>query len=158
DERNRKASLENIWKIAVAAHGYGALKAYALPADITGKDGKRLLSWRVALLPYMSPVVVGALDEAAPGRHRIMPITPDYVRAETKTAALFKRFKLDEPWNSKHNLALLKEMPPVYASPRVTLKQKGYTVYQVFSGPGALFQSGKSKYKLGNIPDGRSNT
>src|SRR5207302_9401316 len=38
------------------------------------------------------------------------------------------------------------------------LKRKGYTVYQVFSGPGALFQSGKAKYRLGNMPDGTSNT
>jgi hypothetical protein len=43
-------------------------------------------------------------------------------------------------------------------SPLVNVKGKGYTVYQVFSGPGALFDKGKTKYNIGNIPDGTSNT
>ena len=41
---------------------------------------------------------------------------------------LYKKFKLDEPWDSKHNLALLDKMPKVFASPRATVKRKGYTV------------------------------
>ncbi len=147
DARNRAASLKNLEKIALDTYEYGDANGSVLPADITGKDGKRLLSWRVVILPYLQ-------EKERP----LAPPTPGAARPETQAGKLFKRFKLNEPWDSKHNLALLREMPPVYASPRVTLKQKGNTVYQVFSGPGALFQAGKSKYKLANIPDGTSNT
>jgi hypothetical protein len=90
--------------------------------------GKQLLSWRVRLLPYLGE------------------------------KALFDKFKLDQPWDGKHNLALLDKMPEVFESPRVTVKRKGYTVYQVFSGPGALYEAGKTRYKLGNVPDGTSHT
>jgi RNA polymerase sigma factor (sigma-70 family) len=46
--------------------------------------GKALLSWRVALLPF--------LDQNE----------------------LYRQFKLDEPWNSPHNRQLLDKMPAVY--------------------------------------------
>jgi hypothetical protein len=95
---------------------------------VLGKDGKALLSWRVLLLPYL------------------------------EEAALFRQFKLDEPWDSKNNLPLVQKMPKVFASPRVKLKNRGYTVYQLFSGPGALYENGKTRYRIANIPDGSSNT
>jgi hypothetical protein len=99
-----------------------------LTTDILDVAGKPLLSWRVQLLPYL------------------------------EQDALYKQFKLDEPWDSKNNLPLLEKMPKVLTSPRVKVKKKGYTVYQIFSGPGALFDAGKTKYQLANIPDGTSNT
>lgn len=76
-----------------------------LPADIRDKDGKPLLSWRVLLLPYL------------------------------EQDRLFKQFKLDEPWDSEHNLKLLAKMPAVY---RVGFEAKdsGHTYYQAFAGPG----------------------
>src|SRR5688572_9177285 len=48
-----------------------------MPQDIVDKDGKPLLSWRVHLLPYMEE---------------------DHI---------YKQFKLDEPWDSTTNKALL---------------------------------------------------
>lgn len=67
---------------------------------------------------------------------------------------LYRQFKLEEPWDSPNNIKLLEKMPAVFASPRVKLKQ-GYTVYQGFTGNGAVIGS---KYNIGNIPDGTSNT
>jgi hypothetical protein len=99
-----------------------------LSCNVLDESGKPMLSWRVLLLPY--------LDQQA----------------------LYNQFKLDEPWDSKNNRPLIEKMPKVLASPRVKVKGKGYTVYQVFSGPGALFDKGKTKYNIGNIPDGNSNT
>jgi len=90
--------------------------------------GKALLSWRVLILPYIE---------------------------EEK---LFKEFKLDEPWDSKHNIKLLERMPKVFDSPRVTVKKKGYTVYQTFYGPDAVFGPGPAKSFPASIPDGTSNT
>src|SRR5262245_720209 len=98
------------------------------PDNIVDKDGKPLLSWRVLLLPYI---------EQAP---------------------LYNQFKLDEPWDSANNRALLEQMPKIYQSPRITTKKKGYIAYQGFSGPDALFGVGKVQRFPANIPDGTSNT
>src|SRR5262249_34466776 len=97
-----------------------------LPHDIIGRDGKALLSWRVAILPYIGQ------------------------------EALYKEFKLDEPWDSEHNKALLAKMPDVY---RVGFEEKGETktYYQGFSGPGALFGPRKT-LRILDIKDGTSNT
>src|SRR5262245_18888701 len=59
-----------------AIHNYEANYGY-LPADIRGADGKPLLSWRVALLPYL------------------------------EQDGLYRRFQLNEPWDSEHNLKVL---------------------------------------------------
>jgi len=60
----------------------------SLPASaICDKDGKPLLSWRVAMLPYLEGQV------------------------------LYEQFHLDEPWDSEHNKKLLENMPEVFASP-----------------------------------------
>ena len=85
-----------------------------LPAAAIRKDGKPLLSWRVALLPLLGE------------------------------QALYAKFHLDEPWDSPNNKALLDRMPAVYAP--VTRKgeeSKHSTYYQVFAGPGALFDGDK---------------
>jgi hypothetical protein len=50
----------------------------SFPSAVMEKDGKPLLSWRVAILPL--------IDEDA----------------------LYKRFHLDEPWDSPHNLEVAK--------------------------------------------------
>jgi hypothetical protein len=98
------------------------------PADVLDKKGKPILSWRVLLLKE-----IGEGD-------------------------LFKQFKLDEPWDSKHNLALLDKMPKIYQSPRVTLMRKSYTVYQVFTGEETAFPPGKPGIGIARILDGTSNT
>src|SRR5262249_38834889 len=79
------------------------------PDDISSKAGKPLLSWRVAILPH--------IDQDK----------------------LYKEFKLDEPWDSKHNKKLLAKMPALFRSPRVKLRVASNTVYQVFVGPNAPF-------------------
>ncbi|HXD88817.1 MAG TPA: DUF1559 domain-containing protein [Urbifossiella sp.] len=67
---------------------------------------------------------------------------------------LYLQFKHDEPWDSLDNVKLLEKMPRVFESPRVTAK-KGYTVYQGFTGNGALFTK---PLTLGQVPDGASTT
>src|SRR5262249_31943352 len=102
---------------------------------IYSKDGKPLLSWRVAVLPYLEQV------------------------------PLYRKFKLDEPWDSPHNKALLKYMPPSFISPEEQPSSEPYTTdYQVFvgnSGPvGPVFEPGAQfQMRLGSgIPDGNSST
>jgi hypothetical protein len=144
-EHNLQLSKKNLQQIALAMHNFASENGSALPGDVLDKTGKPLLSWRVRLLRYIE-ATGGAL--AAPDEAR--PVVPH--------AALYKQFKLNEAWDSKHNLALLAKMPRVFASPRVTVKGKGYTVYQVFSGPDAVFNAGTTKYKIATVPDGTSNT
>ncbi len=97
------------------------------PAVINSKDGKPLLSWRVALLPH--------LDQQA----------------------LYEKFHLDEPWDSPHNKALLEQIPAVYRPVVQKNEPKGSTYYQVFHGPGTLFD-GDEGTRFPAVTDGTTNT
>jgi hypothetical protein len=90
-------------------------------------SGTALLSWRVALLPYL-------------GEER-----------------LYRQFRLNEPWDSPHNKALLEKMPRVYAPPGVKTRQPYTTFYQVFVGPHAGFEKHRA-LRMADFPDGTSNT
>jgi RNA polymerase sigma factor (sigma-70 family) len=127
DHEARTRSIDNLKSMGLAMHGFNGLNV-RFPAAAIRKDGKPLLSWRVALLPY--------LDQAE----------------------LYNKFHLDEPWDSPHNQALLIEMPAVYA-PVVSKKEdpKHSTYYQVFVGPGAMFE-GDQGTRIQDITDGTSNT
>jgi len=122
------ASTNNLKQIALAVINYADEHKGLLPADVTDKDGKPILSWRVQVLPY--------LDQSE----------------------LHKQFKFDQPWDSDTNKKLLAKMPKVFVSPRVKVKATGHTVYQGFAGPGALFEPGKQLLFPASIPDGTSNT
>jgi hypothetical protein len=126
-DRNESDSQGNLKAIGAAVWQYHDDKGNVFPDDIRDKNGKPLLSWRVAILPYV------------------------------EMKKLYEEFKLDEPWDSKHNKKLLAKMPKVFASPRVTLKGKGNTVYQTFNGPDAVFGRGRP-VSIRDIPDGTSNT
>ena len=115
--------------LSIAMHMYHEVHQTLPPHAIYSKEGKPLLSWRVLLLPYM------------------------------EEDALFKKFKLDEPWDSPHNIKLLAEMPRFYApvDGRPT-PQPHSTFFQVFVGPGAAFD-GPVGFKLpDDFPDGMSST
>jgi hypothetical protein len=124
-DRNHKDGIGNFRRIALAVHEYHDANN-CIPDDVKNKN-KSLLSWRVAILPYLGQ------------------------------KALYQQFKLDEPWDSEHNKKLLAKMPDVFRSPRVKLKGKSLTVYQVFTGPDAVFGRGQ-RLQLAGIPDGTSNT
>jgi hypothetical protein len=73
---------------------------------------------------------------------------------------LYKQFHLDEPWNSEHNIKLIRLMPRTYAHPVAEGKYEyPSTHYQVFVGPGTIFQLNK-RLTLQEISaaDGVSNT
>jgi hypothetical protein len=121
----RLVSVNRMKQILIAMHNYLDANGH-FPANVTDKDGKELLSWRVLLLPYI------------------------------EQDALYKQFKLDEPWDSEHNKKLTAQMPSTYLS---GFEKKGAdkTFYKGFAGPGALFEPGAT-IKIANIPDGTSNT
>jgi hypothetical protein len=148
----KRQSVINLAQIALAMHAYTDTYRQ-LPASanvdinvrgqfgnplLTGEQlakakgkfqGKTLplLSWRVAILPFI------------------------------EEGALYKQFKLDEPWDSEHNKKLLEKMPKVYAA--VTGKAKpGMTYYQVFVGKDAPFNGTIGPRFPASFTDGTSNT
>lgn len=114
----------NLKMIGLAFHNYeSAMRAF--PAA-NGPGAEPLphpgLSWRVYLLPY--------LDESG----------------------LYQEFKLDEPWDSDHNKALIARMPKVFGT-----NPEGKTSIHIFAGKGAPFQDNVG-LKISDITDGTSNT
>lgn len=77
--------------IAIAMHNYadsnsGILPAHAIYAkDLGNASGKPLLSWRVAILPYL------------------------------EQGNLFNQIRQNEPWDSPHNRQFWYQMPKIYA-------------------------------------------
>jgi hypothetical protein len=126
------AEMNHLEQIALAMHNHNDAYQGKLPAHaIYSKDGKTpLLSWRVAILPYI------------------------------EQDSLYRQFKLDEPWDSEHNKALIDQMPKTYLSPNAPPSQEpGMTYYQIFVGGGAVWENSP---KQPGIPrtflDGASNT
>jgi hypothetical protein len=125
----RQQHLNNLKQLALAMLLYADSHGGQLPpAVVYDRAGKPLYSWRVLLLPY--------LDQEA----------------------LFRQFKLDEPWDSENNKKLLGSMPKVFATPG---GQGGETTcYQVFVGAGTPWAGdGRAGPRLpGTFLDGTSNT
>ena len=57
---------------------------------------------------------------------------------------LYKKFKLDEPWDSKHNKELIKEMPTIYKVPGGLKVDDGKTCYLVPVGDDTAFPKGEA--------------
>jgi uncharacterized protein (TIGR03067 family) len=109
-DRNKAKCADNLATLARIMHDHVSEKRTYPPAAIYSKDGKPLLSWRVALLERMDQ------------------------------GDLLKEFRIDEPWDSAHNKQLIKKMPKIYALPGVETKEPGMTFFQVFTGKGTVFE------------------
>ncbi len=83
----RNSATNQLKQIGIAMHNYHDANKIFPARTIKDDDGVPLLSWRVAILPY--------LDEME----------------------LYKSFHLDEPWDSEHNKQLIERMPAVYQNP-----------------------------------------
>jgi hypothetical protein len=85
ESARRAVSMNHLKQIGLAMHNYyGSGKNHFPAAAIRARDGKPLVSWRVAILPYLS---------------------------EEK---LYSRFHLDEPWDSPHNKPLIDKIPEIF--------------------------------------------
>ena len=146
----RDYKLNNLKQIALAMHnylslydrfparaGYGLVDIEALKKqgekfpDLTmkpNKNAKPLLSWRVYMLPYLEQV------------------------------PLYNEFKLDEPWDSDHNKALIAKIPPVYRSGNATLTKAGKTRMLAPVGKGLMFEPDAPGNRIQDVQDGTSNT
>jgi hypothetical protein len=86
----RAMSMNNLKQLMVGMLSYEASYGHLPARAICAADGKPLLSWRVALLPFVNE------------------------------EALYDAFHKDEPWDSPHNKKLIAQMPKVLHSPNST--------------------------------------
>jgi type II secretory pathway pseudopilin PulG len=93
DAARRSAASNNLKQIALAMLNYESARKRLPSPAICDNTGKPLLSWRVAILPF--------LDESN----------------------LYQQFRRDEPWDSEHNKKLLLKMPPSYRNPDAVLAE-----------------------------------
>ncbi len=106
----RASSMNNLKQIGLAMHNYhDAYRSLPVIGQHRDEDGKPLLSWRVHVLPFIEEL------------------------------ALYEQFKLDEPWDSEHNIKLLEKMPAVYEHKNVALAA-GMTIYQAAMGDELMFK------------------
>ncbi|MFO0935481.1 MAG: DUF1559 domain-containing protein [Gemmataceae bacterium] len=128
---SRSVTANNLKQIGLAMHNYASAHNDAFPmAGICDKNGKPLLSWRVAILPYI------------------------------EQDNLYKQFKLDEPWDSEHNIKLSKYIVKTFTLP-TDAADDGKTRFRVFVGgdkTGESVFNFKKGTKFQDITDGTSNT
>jgi hypothetical protein len=112
-----------------ASRPAGKPETFTFPIAICDANGHKLLSWRVRILPYL-------------GQN-----------------ALYKKFHLNEPWDSPHNVQLIAEMPDAFVAPDgdSRLDKQGKTRFLAISGDETVF--GKNDIMpYSHIPKGPSRT
>ena len=123
----RAQCVNNLKQMGLAFHNFHSAEGHLPPSAIADAEGKPLLSWRVAILPYI------------------------------EEEALYKQFKLDEPWDSPTNKALIGLMPKVYICPSEPPSPERKTHYQMIVGAGAIAEGTKG-LTFDDVKDGISNT
>jgi prepilin-type processing-associated H-X9-DG protein len=124
---------QQLARLGVALQLYHDAHGHFPAPTIARDDGTPLLSWRVAILPSLG------------------------------YQSLYNRFRLDEPWDSTHNLALLSEMPDEFACPSGPALRRGQTTYLVVVGPKTDFGSVNTPFEptrgaeIREFTDGTSN-
>ncbi len=99
--RKNSAAVNNARQLMVAVHNFESVHGH-FPADIVDQDGVPILSWRVALLPYL-------MEER-----------------------LYQQFRLNEPWDSEHNRKLIDQMPACLSRPGVQTQSGNSPFERVF--------------------------
>jgi len=129
----RAQSLNNLKQLALAMHMYHDTVCSFPAAYNSDAEGKPLLSWRVHLLPFLEQRV------------------------------LYEQFRLDESWDSPHNLPLIAQMPEVFRAPGGNAPP-GKTNYLGVRGEGMAFIAPKQPgtrpagSRMADFLDGTSNT
>jgi hypothetical protein len=134
----RNEAMLNLKQLGLAANRYEAMARTFPPAVFYGKSTYGDLnksgdnvddvprSWRVELLPLL-------------GREE-----------------LYKQYRLDQPWDSEANLAVLQKMPQVFRSHNDKPTSTNASYFAI-TGPGTVFD-GKEGTPVVEIRDGTSNT
>jgi hypothetical protein len=123
----RMACSSNLRQCGIAILNYEyTYKKMPAGAIVDKATGMPLLSWRVAILPF------------------------------AEQQELYSKFKLDEPWDSPHNIKLVDQMPAFLKCPS-SMVPNGKTTYLAASSAEAAFHP-TVPTKLASFTDGTSNT
>ncbi len=109
----QNSSENNLKQIALGVLNFESASKTLPAAFAADKDGKPLLSWRVAILPF-----IGEEDLAS-------------------------QFKLDEPWDSEKNKKLIERMPEVFKASGSQAAAEFKTVYLGVRGDKTVFPGAK---------------
>jgi hypothetical protein len=129
-----ETTVKNFKEIGLAVHKHHDAVGTIPNNSYELRTGTALLSWRVHILPFLGE------------------------------DALYKQFKLDEPWDSPNNRPLVARMPKVYGSAKANDRAgEGKTYYRGFSHVGAVFEKPRGpgtapRLTFTQIPDGTMNT
>jgi hypothetical protein len=123
--------MNNLKQIGLALHNYHDRHGCYPPAYTTDQSGRPLHGWRTLLLPHL------------------------------ERSDLYKKLRLDEPWDSQHNRAVAKEdkgsLLYTFRCPSEHRSRDTDTSYVMLVGPGTISNHG-SCTKSEAITDGPANT
>jgi hypothetical protein len=104
-----RSCIGNLHSIRIALRTYQEQYGTLPPAYVSDRSGAPMHSWRVLILPAL-----GRLD-------------------------IYRRYHLDEPWNSPHNLLVAGEMPAEYRCPTDDQDSDHETSYLAVVGEGTVW-------------------
>ncbi len=129
-EAGRRASCSNQLKqICLALFTYESKHGRFPPAATIDDNGRPLMSWRIAILPYM------------------------------ERDSLYGRYDPKQPWNSPKNLDIVKPMPRVFRCPSDSSAADGETSYVMITGQNTVGGvPGSPGTRTADVTDGLSKT
>lgn len=123
------ACKNNLKQLGTALHNYHDLYKTFPPAIIRDQNARPHLSWRTLILPF------------------------------AEQAGLYEKYRLDEPWDSPHNQALLPSSIELYRCPsNRTEVVKPTTNYVAVIGQNTAWRSDGTIVSIKDFADGISNT
>lgn len=131
----RTVTMNNVRMLCLANLNYeSANQTFPSNLSATNPEAGENLSWRVHILPFLD------------------------------RQDLYNQFKLDEPWDSPNNKALIPQMPEYFQHPQLQPDlPEGYTVFHMPTSPAgsetpAMLVQGEQGITFGELSDGSSNT
>gem|GEM_PF-1993463 len=125
ESARRAKSMNNLKQILLALHFYHEKHNHFPPPVVMGPDGKTPHSWRVEILPF--------LDQQP----------------------LYDSYRMDEPWDSEHNLKIAQKQVSVFHDP--SDNKPANASYFAVVGKNTVFGN-KTGIDFRKITDGLSNT
>jgi hypothetical protein len=112
----------------LAFHNYHDVFGHFPAPVVLGPDGKTPHSWRVEILPFI------------------------------EQQELYRRYKMDEPWDSENNKKILAQMPLQFCTPNADPAKLETNFFALVGSATALGSKDSKGTKLQEITDGTSNT
>ncbi|MBN1910931.1 MAG: DUF1559 domain-containing protein [Pirellulales bacterium] len=120
--------MSALQQIGIALHNYHDVYHSFPPAYTVDAKGRPMHSWRVLLLPHM------------------------------EYGDLYAKFRMDEPWDSPHNLAVAhSNRLPIFLCPSDREADPNDTSYVMPIGPG-MISDGPTAHAIKDFKDGTPNT